>query len=90
MNEGIQTGFMLLAIGLPTVFFVLLLVIALVKGLILAVNKFAPESVLGTTSLSATSEPVRQEISSSKMSAIISAVNIITGGKGKVVKIEKQ
>lgn len=65
-------------------FVVLILVIELGKGLIAFVNKFAPEEEKPApkASGSAVSPKVAQ--------AIASAVNIITGGKGKVEKIEKQ
>ncbi len=88
--SDIQTGLMLLAIGFPTVFLILWLVIILGKGLVLAVNKYAPEEESTKAIPAIASVPTReQQISPGKITAIVSAVNLVTGGKGKVTKIEK-
>jgi oxaloacetate decarboxylase gamma subunit len=88
--SDIQIGLMLLAIGFPTVFLILWMVIILGKGLILAVNKYAPEEEPIKAIPAVVPIPAReQHISSSRITAIISAVNLATGGKGKVTKIEK-
>lgn len=86
MGENIQTGLLLLVVGLPTVFLILLLVIALGRVLIWAVNKYAPAEAVTKISPVITQAT---SIASSKVSAIISAVNVVTNGKGKVTKIEK-
>ncbi len=73
----------LMGIGMGTVFVVLILVIELGKLLILLVNKFAPaEEKPQATATAAVPANIAQAISQ--------AVNIITGGKGKVEKIEKK
>lgn len=41
--ENIETGLLLMVVGMTTVFIILLIVIALGKGLIALVNKYAPE-----------------------------------------------
>ncbi len=87
--SDIQTGFMLLAIGFPTVFFILWLVIILGKGLILAVNKYVPEEVPAKAVSEVLPASAREQITSNKIAAIVSAVNLATGGKAKVTKIEK-
>lgn len=74
----------LMGIGLGTVFVVLLLVIELGKALIAIVNKVAPEEEKPQPKAAQTA------VSPKVAAAIASAVNIITGGKGKVEKIEKQ
>ena len=71
--ENIGTGLMLMLVGMCTVFVILLIIIWLSTLLIKAVNKFAP--------------PEEEEEDSVK--AINIAVEKLTGGKGKVMKIEK-
>lgn len=82
--ENVDTGLLLMVVGMTTVFAILLIVIFLGKGLIVLVNKYAPEVSLPTKS---GSNP--EEIPSSVLAAIVSAVNIVTGGKGKVTNVEK-
>lgn len=77
------TVWTLLAVGMATVFCVLLLVIGIGNLLISVINKFFPEEE--TTAPIATKSSVSPNV---KM-AIESAVNSITGGKGKVESIEK-
>ncbi len=82
MNNLIE-GLKLMAIGLSTVFVVLLIIINFGKALILFVNRFFPEEekpITKTTS-SATDSQVEQ--------AIALAIEKLTNGKGKVEKIEK-
>ena len=78
---------------MTTVFAILLIVINLGKGLIVLVNKYAPEEIIVKKQVT----PQRQSatfttsagIKYQNTSAIVSAVSVMTGGKGKVVKIEK-
>ena len=44
--ENIETGLLLLVVGMTTVFAILLIVINLGKGLIVLVNKYAPEEII--------------------------------------------
>ena len=82
-----------MAVGMVTVFSILLIVINLGKGLILLVNKYAPEEVVVKKAA-----PVRAKapapvaapvIGAAETAAVVSAVSVLTAGKGKVVKIEK-
>jgi oxaloacetate decarboxylase gamma subunit len=75
-----QTGLLLLAVGFPTVFVILYVVVLLGKGLILFVNKYIPE---------ASDKPDTSLIAPNKLAAIAAAINKLTEGKGKVTKIEK-
>ena len=95
--ENIETGLLLMAVGMLTVFAILLIVINLGKGLILLVNKYAPEEVVvkkaapsrakaASVVVPAASAPV---IGGCETAAIVSAVSVLTAGQGKVVKIEK-
>ena len=78
--ENIETGLLLMIVGMTTVFAILMIVIYLGKGLIVLVNKYAPEEII----VKKQTTPQRQTAA-----AIVSAVSVMTGGKGKVVKIEK-
>ena len=44
--ENIETGLLLMVVGMTTVFAILLIVIYLGKGLIVLVNKYAPEEII--------------------------------------------
>ncbi len=85
--ENVETGLLLMVVGMTTVFAILLVVIFLGKGLIVLVNKYGPEAPLQTKS--SLSDSNREEIPSSVLAAIVSAVGMVTGGKGKVVNVEK-
>lgn len=82
--ENLEIGLLLMVVGMATVFVILLIVIYLSQLLIKLVNKVAPEE-----------EPKKKAVSTvassdaSVMDAIKAAVNILTAGKGQVIKIEK-
>ena len=77
--ENIGVGLMLMVVGMATVFVILLIVIYLSKYLITVVNKVAPEE---TPKKAPTAD-------TGAMDAIKAAVEILTAGKGQVIKIEK-
>ena len=78
---------------MTTVFAILLIVINLGKGLIVLVNKYAPEEIIVKKQLKIQGQPPPPTpaagITNQTTAAIVSAVSVMTGGKGKVVKIEK-
>lgn len=74
-----------MAVGMTTVFAILLIVIYLGKLLISLVNKYAPEEVVAVKK-SAGPAPIPANI----LAAITAAVNVVTHNKGKIVKVEKQ
>ena len=78
--ENIGLGLLLMVVGMATVFVILLIIIWLSQGLIALVNKVAPEEA-----------PVDRSPSTDAgaMDAIKAAVNILTAGKGQVIKVEK-
>lgn len=85
MNDLIIEALKLLVVGMITVYLILMIVIYLGKGLILLVNKVAPEDV-------AVSKPVKTDkvLVDAKTKAIIdAAVSQLTNGTGVVTKIEK-
>ena len=81
-------------VGMTTVFAILLIVINLGKGLIVLVNKYAPEEIIAKKQETTQRQPTTSLVAKDGMTnqttaAIVSAVSAMTGGKGKVVKIEK-
>ena len=74
---------MLMVVGMATVFVILLIVIYLSKYLITIVNKVAPEEApRKVTTVAPTND-------AGAMDAIKTEVEILTAGKGQVIKIEK-
>ena len=84
--ENLETAFLLMVVGMATVFVILLIVIYLGKLLISLVNKYAPEEVV---SVKQTSSQAPVPIPGNILAAITAAVNVVTQGKGKVTKAEK-
>lgn len=83
---NLMYGVELAIIGMCTVFVVLLLVIWLGNVLIGAVNKYAPEEIIVQKKVSAASV---QGVPDNVMKVISATVSQITGGKGKVSRVEK-
>lgn len=83
--ENINTALLLMVVGMVTVFCILLIVINLGKGLILLVNKYAPEEVVPDKKGAKGPAPIPGNI----LAAINAAVSVVTHGKGKVAKVEK-
>ncbi|MDL2299176.1 OadG family protein [Bacteroides sp. OttesenSCG-928-E20] len=84
--ENFQTGLLLMAVGMITVFAILLIVIYLGKLLIYLVNKYVPEEVAVVKQKATGPAPLQPHI----VAAITAAVNVVTHNKGKIVKIERQ
>lgn len=82
--ENLETAFLLMIVGMTTVFAILLIVIYLGKGLTLLVNKFAPEEVVPDKA-ARSSAPIPGNI----LAVISAAVSVVTHGKGKVTKVDK-
>lgn len=82
-----------MVVGMTTVFAILLIVINLGKGLIVLVNKYAPEEIIVKKQVTLQRQAVPASpaggITNQTTAAIVSAVSVVTGGQGKVVKIEK-
>lgn len=82
-NPDYQLALTLLLVGMLTVAFILILVVVFGNLLIRFVNKYFPEEVK-----SVKTKP-SDTIESSKLTALVAAVEIFTQGRGKVTKIEK-
>lgn len=84
MDGNIYEALKLMCIGLGTVFVALVLIIEFGKLLISLVNKFAPEEE-APVKATQTNNTINPKVAE----AIALAVANLTGGKGKVDKIEK-
>ena len=82
--ENIELGLLLMVVGMVTVFVILLIVIWLSQLLISIVNKVAPEEA-PKKKVAATGAST----DAGAMDAIKAAVDILTAGKGQVIKVEK-
>ena len=92
--ENIETGLLLMVVGMTTVFAILLIVIYLGKGLIVLVNKYAPEekpvaAAVRVQTATPTQTTAIGSLSGQETAAIVSAISAVTRGQGKVIKIEK-
>lgn len=83
--ENLNTAFLLMVVGMTTVFAILLVVIYLGKALIALVNKYAPEEAAPAKAAANGPAPIPVNI----MAAISAAVAVVTHDKGKVAKVEK-
>ncbi len=84
--ENISLAFQLMIVGMVTVFIILLVVIQLGKGLIKLVNKLAPEETAAPQKAASRQQPAG--IDARTQAVINEAVNRITGGKGRISKIQ--
>ena len=80
-------AFELLGVGMITVFVILALVVIIGRLIILFVNKFIGPD--GKSQIKANGN-VNAAISSKKLAAIASVVNLVTQGTGRVTDIKKQ
>ncbi|MDR0393960.1 MAG: OadG family protein [Tannerella sp.] len=88
--DNFELGLLLMIVGMSTVFAILLLVIGLGKGLIFLVNKYAPEETAAPKAVRNIPAGTGHEaLPKQTAAAIVAAVSTLTGGKGKVTKIEK-
>jgi oxaloacetate decarboxylase gamma subunit len=86
MEPNLETAFMLMIIGMLTVFTILFLVVLCSKLMILIINRYFPELIELEQPLPV---PVSHTEERKKISAIIAAVESVTAGKGSVREIKK-
>lgn len=87
MNPLINEALQLMAIGMVTVFCILLIVILLGNVLIKLVNKYAPEEVVAKKAAPAVNAV--QQVDATVKAVIDATIAQITGGKGRASKITK-
>lgn len=89
--DHFELGLLLMAVGMATVFAILLLVIGLGKGLLYLVNRYAPEEPVASKAvLGRLAGTAPSPLSASAAAAIVGAISALTGGKGRVSRIEKE
>jgi len=86
MTESFDQAWVLLGVGMVTVFSVLLLVVLIGNTLIFLVNRFVPDE----SSPKMDNEDSAKDIDFSKMAAIVAGVKKVTGGRGSVDEIRKK
>ena len=86
MTASLETGLILLIVGMATVLFVLGIVVYTGKLLILVANKF-PERQHSSPPLP--SPRLSDDLSGAKVAAITGAIMAATGGKGQITNIER-
>lgn len=79
--ENLGLGFLLMGVGMMTVFIILLIVIFGSRLIISIINKVAPEEVKAAV------KSVGEDAST--MEVLKAAVSQLTGGKGHIVNVEK-
>lgn len=88
IENNFESALLLMAVGMITVFTILLIVIGLGTMLIKLVNRFAPEEVAQNKAVVAAGNAV-QQVDATVKAVIDAAVSQITGGKGHATKITK-
>ena len=85
MNSNFDLALQLLGVGMLTVFLILFLVVFLGNIIIRFVNRFVPQA----QTVAPAPAVIPSAVDPKKMAAIVATVQIVTGGKGKVVNVEK-
>ncbi|MFW5753646.1 MAG: hypothetical protein ACOCV9_02490 [Marinilabiliaceae bacterium] len=85
MAGSFNEAWVLLGVGMLTVFTVLLLVVLIGNGVISFVNRYLPES-----ESAGASEGLGKKPDSRKMAAVVAAVKRATKGKGHIVAIHRK
>ena len=88
ITNDIWGALQLMAVGMLTVFCVLLIVIGLGTVLIKLVNKYAPEEVVAKKPVAAAANAA-QQVDATVKAIIDATIAQITGGKGRAEKITK-
>ena len=86
MSESLNTALTLLGVGMVTVFTILALIVLFGNLLIALVNKYFPEKKMPSVMRGSESGGA---IDSRKLAAIVSAVDMVTEGKGKVTSVTR-
>ena len=85
MEDSLSTALTLMAVGMITVFTILTLIVVIGNLLIIIVNRFFPEELTITSSRSVAEKSSDPRV----LAAIITAVDVITRGKGRITSIDK-
>ena len=86
MASSLETGLLLLLLGMSTVFLILGIVVFTGKVLILTVNKFTSTPI---ADIKPPDVHIPDPSSGAKIAAITGAIHSVTGGKGQITHIER-
>ncbi|MFK7970607.1 MAG: OadG family protein [Bacteroidia bacterium] len=86
MSKELAEALQLLVVGMGTVFIILALVVFMGRQLIGVVNRWMP---LAEKASSSSSSSLSSAIQPDILAAIVSAVDVVTDGKGKVDHVER-
>ncbi len=85
MGQPISEALKLMLIGMGTVFSILIFVVILGNLIIMVTNRLST----GQPAIPAQQQNGGQEIDPKKLAVIISTVEVVTGGRGKIISISK-
>lgn len=86
MEDSLQSAFMLMVVGMITVFVILFLVVLCSKLLIAIVNHFFPAATILHTTIQTNAKPLHDN---KKISVIIAAVETVISGTAHITEINK-
>ena len=92
MSTQLQTAFIVLLIGMGTVFLVLFLIVQIGQLLIKLVNKYSanpPRKVSRSSIQDNAFQKNNPSINPAKLAAITAAINITTNGQASIIKVER-
>ena len=94
MSEALQTGLLLLMVGMITVFSVLGIVVLTGRVIIFMLNR---SGVKFESQFARDPAPSKREATlkpsvarSKKIAAVLAATQVVTGGKGRIVSIQRE
>ncbi len=87
MSQALETALTLLVVGMTTVFLILGLVVLSSRLLILLVNRYFPDPIFASDPHRSVGKR-RRGLPPEKLAAIVAAVEVFTGGRGRVDKVE--
>ncbi len=97
MTDTYQSALTLLAVGMITVFLVLILIVIVGQILTRFTNRFAPKAAMSpsveteaqSANPSKSVSAASPSVASKQVAAIVAAVELFTQGKGKITNIQK-
>lgn len=89
-EKQMDKALMLLGVGMITVFIILGLVVLIGNVLIAFVNRFVPEPVKTERQVRKSALQTQETITKKQIAAMVTAIDIVTKGKGKIVSITKE
>lgn len=85
MEQNIGNAITIMLVGMTTVFLILSLVVIIGNVIIRTTNKYLPAKA----SVKSQNSQMLDNSAAGKIAAIVSAVDVVTNGKGQITKITK-